>query len=155
MARSIEEILGIGRLSARLMNYMRQQKHGAKEGAAETLLHSAAWTGDIEQAKQQIANGANVNQVDSIGETALHGASAWGNTDMVRYLLSVGAQINIAGADGFTPLHWAAGWGNLQTVVVLISAGASKLATSKNGLTPEHVARQHNKEEIATYLCDA
>ena len=126
----------------------------ALDGAAESLLHQAAWSGDVLQAAVLIAKGANVNLVDSAGETALHGAAACGHTEMVRLLISAGAQINIAASAtrGFTPLHWAAGWGNIETVRFLVEAGASVIAKDAVGLSAAEIALEHKNEHIAAYL---
>ena len=124
----------------------------ARDGAAETPLHGAAWGGDVEEAKTLIAAGADVNHIDSAGETPIHGAAAWGHAKMVKYLISVGARIDIPGTTALTPLHWAAGWGNLQTVKVLVEAGADLKALNASGRTAAEVALEHHRSDVAKYL---
>ena len=124
----------------------------ARDGAAETPLHGAAWGGDVKEAKALVAAGADVNHVDTAGETPIHGAAAWGKAEMVAYLVSVGARIDIPGTTGLTPLHWAAGWGNLETVRVLVDAGADPKALNDFGRTAEEVALEHGKSGVAAFL---
>jgi ankyrin repeat protein len=133
---------------------MEDRKLTALDGAAETPLHGAAWTGDIQEAKALVAAGADVNHIDSAGETPLHGAAASGEIEMVRYLLSQGARVDIAAKEtrGFTPLHWASGWGNLKTVRVLVDAGAAIEAADAYGCSPLDIAREHDRADIVAYF---
>jgi ankyrin repeat protein len=59
----------------------------ANDGSAESLLHEAAWRGDLEEVTRLVDGGADVNWRDSIGETALFGAAAWGHVEVVRHLV--------------------------------------------------------------------
>jgi uncharacterized protein len=124
----------------------------AREGAPETPLYLAAWTGDLDEAKALVAAGADVNYIDAAGETPIHGACAWGHAAMVKYLVSVGGKLDIPGTTGHTPLHWAAGWGNLETVRALIELGANHKTKNDFGQTAGDVATQHQREEVAAYL---
>jgi ankyrin repeat protein len=124
----------------------------ARDGAAETPLHGAAWGGDVKEARDLVTAGADVNHVDTAGETPIHGAAAWGRTEMVAYLISAGARIDIPGTTGLTPLHWAAGWGNLETVKVLLEAGADPKALNDFGHTAAQVALEHRRSDVAAFL---
>ena len=122
------------------------------EGAPETPLHGAAWTGDVSEVKRLIAEGADVNHIDTAHETPLHGAAAWGHADVVRVLVASGARVNVPGTTGLSPLHWAAGWGNLETVRVLLESGSDIHALNEFGKTAAGVALEHDKPEIAAYI---
>ena len=125
----------------------------ANEGAPESLLHGAAWCGDLEEVTRLVEGGANVNWRDSIGETALFGAAASGRVEVVRYLLGVGADCNIAESSiGYTPLHWAASHGNLETIEVLVAAGADPTAADREGRLPVDVAHRYGKGTHGSYL---
>jgi ankyrin repeat protein len=130
----------------------RPSKLSALEGAAETPLHGAAWGGDLEEVKQLIAEGADVNYRDAANETPLHGAAAWGRAEVVRFLIESGAHVNMPGTTQLTPLHWAAGWGNLETVKVLLLSGADVRAKNEFGETAEQLALQRNRTEIAACI---
>jgi len=124
----------------------------ANEGAPETPLHAAAWSGDVAHARLLVEGGADVNGRDSAGETPIYGAAAWGHTEMVQYLIEAGAKVNAPLAGRTSALHWAAGWGNLDTVVALLQGHADKLALNESGQTPEQVAKRHGKHESSAYL---
>ena len=90
----------------------------AKDGAAESALHAAAWAGDLQwvqskvfTAQALVADGADVNWKDTIGETALHGAAAWGHAPMVAFLIAHGVDVNAQESCGLTALHYAASHG--------------------------------------------
>lgn len=73
-----------------------------------TLLHHAAWVGDLALATSLLEAGANVNAGDFLGWTPLHHAS--GNrrdTLMIRVLVVAGADVGARDDRGETPLHWA------------------------------------------------
>ena len=63
----------------------RKQTAGAAQ--ATQLLFTSAITGDIEQVKKQLANGANVNATDSQGRTALDWARVMRHTEIVNLIV--------------------------------------------------------------------
>jgi len=128
--------------------------NSALDGYAETPLHAAAWSGQLEEARELIKAGADVNHVDSAGEAAISGASSSGHAEVVRYLISVGARVDIVAKEtsNFTPLHWAARSGSLETVKLLVEAGADPFACSDRGRIPRELAEEHGFHEIALFL---
>ncbi|MES2820980.1 MAG: ankyrin repeat domain-containing protein [Pseudomonadota bacterium] len=123
----------------------------ANEGAAESALHKAAWSGDLDKVKHLVKTGFDVNWQDSIGETALFGAASWGHIEVVKYLLSVGARHDLHESHGFTPLHWAAR-GNREMLQLLIEAGADPHAADQFGRLPIDIAHEHGKGANVSYL---
>lgn len=103
----------------------------------DTLLLAYAKQGDMEQIKQMIAMGANINCADEWGRTPLFNATAYGHSDCVKLLLEAGA--DIAASDSV--LAMAAGSGNPECVRILIEAGADvNLTTGNDKWTPLHFA---------------
>jgi ankyrin repeat protein len=122
----------------------------ARDGEAETPLHAAAWAGNVDRAKQLVAQGADVNHIDTAGETPLHGASSWGQTDMVSFLIEHGARIDFPESADMTPLHWAAGWGNLETVKTLVARSVRFIEGNQHsGATVGNVALG-NRRSVST-----
>ncbi len=138
--------------STQLLCAMTDNGQTADEGAAESELHEAAWSGDLKWVKAVIEAGAAVNWRDSIGETALFGACGWGRIEVVAYLLAKGAEVNIQDKDGTTPLHWAASHGGLETMQLLIEAGARPDIPDTQGRLPVDVARRAGKGDRVALL---
>ena len=70
-----------------------------------TQLHFAVVKGNIEAAKQSIADGANVNKKEGLPKgTPLHKAAMFGHKEIVELLIAKGADVNAKRNDGKTPL---------------------------------------------------
>ncbi len=109
-------------------------------GARVSSLYTGALLGDLDQLKNLVAGGADVNAKAANGATALHNAAAAGNLKAVEYLLEQGAQINVANEQGLTALHNAALAGHGDVVDCLCSRGASVGAQTIYGQTALHLA---------------
>ena len=116
----------------------------------DTLLRAYATQGDMEQIKQMIAMGANINCADEWGRTPLFNAAAYGHSDCVKLLLESGA--DIAATDSVLAI--AAGSGNPECVRILIEAGADVNLTSEDKWTPLHFAAFNGHCECVKLLID-
>ena len=99
------------------------RKHGGKSGALDSI-HIAAFLGNIEAVKQNLAAGADVNAKDSFGMTPLNRAAGNGHKEILELLISKGADVNAKNAEGDTSLHSAADRGHKEILELLISKGA-------------------------------
>ena len=70
-----------------------------------TVLHLAAGTNDLKTAQACLANGADINAVNSNMETPLCVATMKGNLQMVELLVQKGAYVNVKNADSQSVLH--------------------------------------------------
>lgn len=70
----------------------------------DTALHCASSWERIEIAKVLLANGANVNAVNSRGMVPLHSAASMENLSLMRLLITNGARIDMKDKDGESPL---------------------------------------------------
>lgn len=85
-------------------------------------VHHKAWEGDMVYIQNYIADGGDIDAVQSDGSTLLAYAAGGGSTELVSFLLSKGAKIN----NGIpSPLHIAAREGHSNTVSLLLSYGAN------------------------------
>lgn len=99
-------------------------------------------TSTVEDVRQCVEAGAELDARDVLGNTPLHLAVGEGaNPDVVQVLLDAGADPNARNDYDVTPLHVAPGTGTRPEVVrMLLSAGADPNALDRHGLTPLHLA---------------
>jgi ankyrin repeat protein len=123
-----------------------------KEG--ETLLHAAAFGGNVDVARIFVEKGQSVNAtIVKEGITPFHLAVIFGSYPLVTYFVDLGATIDAPLKRGVRPLHFAAMSGNLNVVKFLIDKGASILPT-EDGETLLHHALRSGKMDLITYLVE-
>ncbi|MDR3562134.1 MAG: ankyrin repeat domain-containing protein [Negativicutes bacterium] len=94
-------------------------------------LYHAALTGDIELARQSIAQGADVHYRE-LNRSVLEAAVMGDNIEVAEYLLQHGADPNMKSTDGLTPLMQA----NSDNMVKLLDQyGADPKICDENGNT--------------------
>src|SRR6267154_2839265 len=133
-----------------------------------TLLHSAAWHGDLEMVRVLLNYKADVNARSDEGWTPIHYASQGfqnsgsviPNTcqslpDVARLLLEHGADVNaqVSGYNpGRTPLHVTMEFNRAEVVRVLLEHGANIDAEDSEGRTPFQIASRKGYNEIMKLL---
>ena len=95
--------------------------------APEISIHKAAYQGNIDAVRQQIAAGTDVNTQDDSGWTPLHWAASKVHNKTAKLLIEEGADINVVNKDGLAPLDYAEN----QIFGVLIDNGAKSGAELK------------------------
>ena len=136
--------------------YSRQ--HGSKcEGRSwKTLLHEAATSRRMDDARRLIEAGAEVDAQTIDNNTPLHNAALNGGSDgapeMVRLLIDAGANVNAVGFQGKTPLHLAFMFPDKNTeqvVMLLLQAGASETIPDRDGKLPIDYARENAPDLVS------
>ena len=90
-----------------------------------TVVHYAAFIGDLDKMKQLQALGANLLDKSWNGRTAIHYSAQNGNLEMVQWLAEQGLDVNAKDYSGETPLFSAIRCGNLELVQLLWEQGAN------------------------------
>ena len=89
-------------------------------------LHNAVLNGNLEECKQLVERGANLNPGTDLGWTPLMFAASEGPIEIVRMLLEAGADPNIQSTDDIDALTLAALSANLEITRILVDAGADR-----------------------------
>lgn len=113
-------------------------------------LHQAAADGDIEQVKQLISKGADVNAKDEEEKTPLHYAAEAGKMEVVKLLVEAGADVNAMGNNDWPPLCIAAENNHIAVSEYLIAHGAD--VNPDNGWTPLQQAPYSSSIEMVKLL---
>ena len=122
----------------------------AKAPDMKWSIHGAARFGDIEEVKQHLAAGTDVNEkADKIGLTPLHFASGEGHMEVVKLLIAKGADVDAKDNDGWTPLISAR---TKEIAELLIAKGADVDAKDNDGWTPLHNAVVNRPKEVTELL---
>ena len=119
----------------------------AKGAGADTPLHKAAESGDLEKVKRLIADGADVNAKGRDGSAPLHAAAD--EPEIAKLLIESGANVNAKALDDDTPLHKS---DELEAAILLLEHGADIHAKNKIGWTPMDWAIYEKNAEIQELL---
>ena len=115
--------------------------------AGETALHRACAAGKIDDVRELLNKGADVNAQCNAGWTPLHKACLKGWVDIVRLLCERGANPDIASTDEHdTPLHDACSNDHAEVVTVLLQAGANPRLHNSEGYFPDEMVDDDNPD---------
>uniref|UniRef100_A0AAY5F249 Ankyrin repeat domain 12 n=1 Tax=Electrophorus electricus TaxID=8005 RepID=A0AAY5F249_ELEEL len=126
----------------------QKDKVNKRNERGETPLHTAAIRGDVQQVKELIGLGADVNVKDFAGWTPLHEACNLGYYDVAKVLIGAGAEVNTQGLDDDTPLHDASSSGHKDIVKLLLRHGGNAFQANKRGERPVDVADSQEVEQL-------
>ena len=128
----------------------------AAQETPQTRLWDAASAGDTTAIVQALADGADVDSLDTRrsrnGRRALNWAALYDHVPAIHVLLAHGATLEARNHTGFTPLHHAAEAGSVNAVRVLLAAGADPKAKNNAGLYPADTAREQGYTTVVALL---
>ena len=91
------------------------------------LLHEKVLEADVDGVDNLISQGANLNELDTLGHSPLHWAVFGGYYDIVNTLLKAGANPNVVSGDGVTPKWRAQDFGLVEIEELLTQYGGKVL----------------------------
>ena len=138
------------------------RKHDAKESEdfilvqnakANKALIDAARSGNLQEVKQHLEKGADVNAKDkSFQWTLLQWAISRGHKEVAKLLISKGADVNTMDGNGHTPLHRTAQFSRNEIAELLIANAADVNRLDKAERTPLDLAIQFKTPKTANLL---
>ena len=154
LSKAIEQ--GVG---AQVVEFLREK--GAEESVISKeeakKLSQGFWKDSsnlksLEEIKELIKKGADVNAQYKYGETALMTAAYNGEIDMAKCLFENGADVNASSKYGKTALMIAATWGQIEVVKYLAKCGADLEAEDKDGKTALDMAENRKRYDCVEFL---
>jgi ankyrin repeat protein len=122
-------------------------------GAPDSPVADAAMRGDVDEVRELLRTGADVNAAQGDGMTALHWAADNGDAGIAQILVYAGASLeSITRLGSFTPLMVASREGNTDVIVALLGAGAKIDAVTETGETAIHLAAYAGSAEAISLL---
>ena len=123
-----------------------------KDDKGKSLLHWAAWGGNMTAVSFLIKRGCDVDSVDVRGLTPLHYAAQKGQTKAVQELIRYNASKSVVAGELGVPLHQAAFEGYVDTVKAMLEEECPIDAVDTDGATVLHWAVEGGKVEIVNEL---
>jgi ankyrin repeat protein len=124
------------------------------EAALSARLLNAAQDGPLNEVRDLLDQGANVDCQNRYGYTPLLWAVQRGNLAKIHLLLEKGADVNSQDKGGCTPLHDASRSGRLDMARILWDNGADLNCQDEEGRTPLHVASRFGHLDMVRELLD-
>jgi ankyrin repeat protein len=118
----------------------------------DNQLINACVEGGLQEVKELLDNGANINAKDEYGNTALILAAHKGHTEIVKLLMDSGADVNAKNIFSNTPLMVASWRGHPEVVKLFLGKGADMEAKNIFGNTPLIFTLRHGHLDIVELL---
>lgn len=115
-----------------------------QKGASQNIFE-ACEKGELAQVKELVAEGIDLEIMDSKGQTPLHVASRAGKKEVVEFLIEKGSKINAQNTAGETSLFLACDRNKPEVAKILADAGADLEVATKRGFRPLMGASNHSE----------
>ena len=141
--------------------WVRDECRPKEGGVGRSVLHHAAWTGDLSVFKALVDAGADVDRkrntawrpnggVRGRGSTPMHHACMYGRMPILRYCLEeLGCEIDAPGEQGYTCLHLAAKFNYPALVEYLLKMGARTDMLTRDEKTARELAEAKQERSHA------
>lgn len=122
-------------------------------GAPDAPVADAAERGDVEQVRDLLRRGADVNAAQGDGMSALHWAATMGRADIADVLLYAGADPGSTTRMGaYTALHLASKAGHVEVIDRLLKGRALAETETSTGVRALHFAAQSGRADAVAVL---
>ena len=141
--------------------WVRDENRPKDGGTGRSLLHHAAWAGDLAVFKLIVAAGGDIDRkrntawrpnggVRGRGASPLHHAVMYNRDKIVLYLLDeLGCDVNTPGEQGYTPLHLACKFNYPKMCELLLMRGARTDMLTRDERTARELAQAQQERSHA------
>jgi ankyrin repeat protein len=123
-----------------------------EKDAEYSPIHIAAYFGNLDEIKNYLISGGDINSEGPSRMTLLACAVCGGQEAVANLLLNKGADVNFQAGSGWAALHWASRKGRDKIVSMLLDKGADVALKDKRGRTALHWAASGNHKDIVEIL---
>ena len=127
---------------------------GLSAAASESSIADAARDGDLDEVRELIDAGADVNLAQADGTTPLLWAAYHSYPEMVTALVEAGADPDAANQFGITPLLQASRYGATPVIRALLDGGATLESKHPEGETPLMAAARAGSADAVSLLLE-
>ncbi|MEQ9116257.1 MAG: ankyrin repeat domain-containing protein [Rickettsiales bacterium] len=128
--------------------------NGGKDLAGSSYLHIACQFGKVNEVKEFIASGVDVNALNNFKKTPAHLACYAKQKEILQLLIDGGADINIQDDFGNTLIHVCAAIDDVEMAQMLIDRGADLTIRDIYGCSALHQCAVANNYKLASILSD-
>ena len=156
----VEDAMSSGDSVVELTEKKRRSNPDARDSKGRTWLHELcrSYNVTVNEMRQALKDGADVNAVDNWGDTPLHHLASGRTNDikgeLIRVLIEAGADVDAGNYRKMTPLFNAIHGENVDYVRALLQAGANINVRNKSGDTPLHEATWKRDTDLLTLLLE-
>ncbi|MFC1601850.1 ankyrin repeat domain-containing protein [Candidatus Sumerlaeota bacterium] len=118
----------------------------------ESPLVLAIWAYDMDQVRQLVESGMDVNETDGVTQSALHWAIGRDQLEIAQYLIDEGANIDYYSRVWGTPLYM--GLLHPKGTKFLVENGADLHIPVRYGMYPLHVSALFQEAAVTKYLIE-
>ncbi|MEY3442424.1 MAG: hypothetical protein RLZZ519_705 [Bacteroidota bacterium] len=124
----------------------------AMDVAGNTVMHYAAYGGNIEGLRMTAGGGIDINVRNLEGITPIHAAAVFSDVGVLQEIVGLGGDLRAVDNIGMNALHYAAAFGDRDRLDWILSQAPELNIAANNGYTPLDIARSAGNQDAVIYL---
>ncbi len=124
----------------------------AMDVAGNTVMHYAAYGGNIEGIRMTAGGGIDINARNLEGIAPIHAAAVFSDVTVLQEIVGLGGDIHAVDNIGMNALHYAAAFGNRDKLEWILAQAPELNVAANNDYTPLDIARLSENQEGTIYL---
>jgi ankyrin repeat protein len=120
--------------------------------AGNTVMHYAAYGGNIEGLRMTAGGGVNINSRNAEGITPLHAAAVFSSLNVLEEIVGLGGDIHARDSAGMGALHYAAAYGDRARLAWIYAQASELNDEAANGITPLDIASNAKNADAVAFF---